>query len=257
MPDEEKEPTSTEDTDPNAMPIGDNEPGTGEPEGSGAAQETPEGGSEAGEEPGGQPAIPHGPTGAELIEMLSGDVEAQQIIRQRLADGLTQAQETALGKAKQDQLQQLVKEERYDEIGRMFVEEQQTEAVRSEAEDAAMRQVYGDIYRRLFQHPVMKSLSAEERNLLDPRNFQDDATYVLALTAHIATKSEGQQRSELVKSEVNTTLEALKNIAAANTAANPSISGLPGAVGPGGGDKSSSDLIREGWAEQLAEASET
>ena len=253
---DQEEPTSAEGTGAETAPTGDNETVVA-PGGSEAAPTTLEGGSEAGGEPEGQPAIPHGPTGAELLDLLKGDTEAQGLIRQQLADGLAQAQEQVLSKARQDQLQNLIKDERYDEIGRMFVEEQQSEAVRSVAEEAALRQVYGDIYRRVFSHPVMKSLNEGERNLLNPSNFQDDASYVLALTAFIATKSDEQQRGTLVDAKVNEKLQTLQNMAAANAVTNPSVSGLPGAVAAGGGNKTASELIAEGWADQLAEARES
>jgi phosphoribosylformylglycinamidine (FGAM) synthase PurS component len=254
---ESEEPRSEETPDPSATPAGDT--GVVESQGSEAAQETPEGGSEAAEAAGGQPApvVPHAPTGEELIEMLAGDAPAQRIIQGRLEEARTQALTDAQSKAKQEQLAQLLKDERYDEIGRMFVQEQQAEVVRTAAQEAALKEVYGGIYQKLFANPVMKNLTVEERTTLDPRNFADDAAYVLALTAFITTKTEGSNLQERVNTEVETKLETLRNMAAAGTAGNPSISGLPAAVGTGGEAKTSSELIAAGWAEQMAEANET
>jgi len=193
-------------------------------------------------------------TGQQILDYFKESPEAQQHVQRQFTQMLQEAQTAAQQRNAEQEFQDLLKDEKYDEIGRRFVEEQRADAVRTTAEEEALRAAHSQTYAAIFAHPVMQKLTAEDRETLAPAKFDTDVAYQQALLTFIAGREASVGMEAEVQRRVNAQLEALKNMGSAEAAHLRSVSGTPSATGAPAGSQTSAELIAAGLEEQIEEA---
>lgn len=186
------------------------------------------------------------PTGKALIDLLAGDGEAQTLLTSTLQSMLQEQSRTAAAKEQAEEFQKLIKEGDYAEVGRRVIERTQTEQERERISDEVLQGVFQPVYADLLAQPEMKALTAEEKLSLDPSKYDSDAHYVRAITSFIEGKRYEAKVEAEVERRIKTRDEAEANRKTAALAGSKSSGAMPGASGPGGANRTSGDLIREG-----------
>lgn len=189
---------------------------------------------------------------AKLVELISATPEAQEIISSQVTSAVQRARAEELARETQrkneEELATLVREGRYDEIGRRMVEEDTRRKATATIKSEVLSSEYERIYSELFSQPELQKLTKEEQAELDPRRFATDAAYVVRLSTFVANKRAGLDLEKTVSKRVAEEREAEKNRAAAAANKTSSPSGTPAAVASGSpAGKTSADLIREGF----------
>lgn len=194
-------------------------------------------------------------SGSDLLDAFSKDPEAQKLVQSQIDGWLKAASANADAKAQSEEFQKLIEDGNFEEIGRRFVTSQQEQQIRSKVEEEALTRAYGEVYGKLIPQVDALNLTDKEKLAIDPKNFESDAEYVLALTNLIADKRSNSSLDELIAKGVDERLTTLKNMKTAATVNASGPSGLPGAVGAASnGPATSRSLLQEGFHDMLEEA---
>lgn len=192
--------------------------------------------------------------GKDLIESLRHDPEAQAIMKQELDRWVKEASASAEAKKQQEEFQKLIEEGDYEEIGKRFVSEQQSKAVRTAAQEEALTRAYSSIYGKLFGELDKYELTDAEKLAMQPTNFDTDESYILHLSTLAASKRAGDDIEQRANKRAEEILQALANQKAAEAAGGGSPSNIPGATETAGNrNESSRDLISSGFRESYEE----
>lgn len=234
--DEEDSDLDDEDED-----VDDSEGGSGADEDDEESEEDED--SEESPEASHQPAL----TGQALLDLLAGNTEAQGLLSQTLQSMMAESARTAAAQAEAAELQQLIKDEKYDEVGKRIVERTQMDAARAQVEDTVLKQQFAPVYQDIFAQPELKVLTAEEREKLHPSKYNSDAEYVRGLTSFIEGKRfESKVQAEVTK-RVEAELKARANGESSARSKTRSVAAGPGATAElAGARQSTTDLIRQG-----------
>lgn len=225
----------------------------------GTAEEAPEGGEKAGEgnepgEPEPRPPQPQTeePKGEELLRRFAEDQEAQRIARERLAAYFAEVQAGEAAEQAQREIDSLIAEGRWEELGKLAAERIQRSRIEEEALSAARREAYVEVYRQLFAQPELREIPPEDRQRLAPANYPDDASYIAALTEYVVTRRAEAKAEAEAERKLREKLEAMGYEKALDATSRPSPSAIPPATEPGRWP-SPEELIRQGWLDVLEE----
>ena len=186
------------------------------------------------------------PTGKDLLELLASDPEAQTLMRSGLEDMIAQRARESAATEESKEFSELIERKDYAAVGERLVERARMSQAREAVTDEVLKEQFAPVYADLFSQPELKSVTAEEREILDPAKFDSDAAYTLALGSFVLGKRHAAAFEAEVTKRVNAKLEADGNVATGAKVTKKSIAGAPAATGPVTGKVSSSDLIKHG-----------
>ena len=170
-------------------------------------------------------------------------------------------EQSEAARAKLEEVEELVQAGDTEKLGEMFITEwTQTKATRGLAV-AAQKQMLTETYKELYSHPSLQNLSEEELAKINPKTFQgNDQQYINHVHQFIASKEAGNLTDEQIEERVKERIKARANEARGKKVSGASASDLPGAQSGGSNatddDKSSGDLLAEGFSEMVSGVAE-
>lgn len=191
------------------------------------------------------------PSGADILALLAGDEEAQQLLQATYQQMQQEHAATEAARAEQEEFKQLVEKEDYAEIGRRIVDRSRDSATREEVSTQALQQEFQPVYQTLFAQPELKELSQEQKAELAPNKFANDASYTLALQAAILNKRWEKQLESEVDKRIKQRDEASKNRRTADEVKRGNIASGTAASGTTPVRQDSKSLISMGLKEAL------
>lgn len=188
------------------------------------------------------------PKGKDLVDLLTEDPEAQQILDKKFEDAVRKLRAEQTSKAEAEEFQALIDKGDYAEVGKRLVTRQQEQAARETVTDEILNEVFTPVYERLLAQPEMKNLTAEDRERLDLNKFSSDADYVVAIQNFINEKRAEKTIQAEVDRRVKEVLESKSNQQVAGKVAEPSLSASPASTEQSSGPRrSSSERLHDGF----------
>lgn len=186
------------------------------------------------------------PTGRELLELLAGDPDAQQLMASTLEEIMAENAKSAAAQQEADEIQELIKSGNHAELGRRVAERLQNQQVRQRVADDVLQETFRPVYADLFAQPELQNLSAEDKETLDPKKFASDAHYVRSLTEFIGAKRHEAAIEAEVQKRVAAALEAASNRETAGRVKRKSVGASPGGTEGSGPARTSRELLHHG-----------
>lgn len=155
------------------------------------------------------------------------------------------------------ELDGLVEEENFEELGKRFAQEFSQAKTRGKVQTEVLSDFLGKYYNQVFQSPLLQNLTAEEREKLDPRKYQDDISYLVALNDFMVGKGKTLTVEEQVEQRVAERLKAIENGEVGERVSGAAaVTGAPGAVKPTNAKldptkTKAKDLLRAGFNELI------
>lgn len=167
------------------------------------------------------------PTGADLLALLAEDPDAQTLMANALTEMQSAKERDAQTEAERAAFNKLVETEDYAGIGKTIIEQQRRDAARSAVTDEVLKEQFTPIYQDLLSQPEIKTLTAEEKLALAPKNFNSDAAYVKRLAEVVTEKRMEAKVEERANARAKELIEAARNGDVAAKAKVRSIAGGP------------------------------
>ena len=155
--------------------------------------------------------------------------EAQEFLDKWYADRRTAETRQAASTQSLEELDEMVREGRYSDLGERFAEEYGAAKAKKEAGGEVLKEFLTETYQKIFADPVFQNLTDTEKVELDPNRFSSDVEYIDHLRQFTAKKSFTAASEEDIDARVNERLKALANERRGSAVGSPSATGLPAA----------------------------
>lgn len=149
--------------------------------------------------------------------------EAKSYMRGQFQTWLSELTAEQRQSAEAQEVQKLVDENNFEELGKRWAAQAQKKRVSDEVLEGFLDQTY----RAIFADPVFQNLTPADVQELRPENFKSDADYIRHLSQFMAKKSRESGLDSVVEERVAQRITALKNEAAARKANAGSMGGAP------------------------------
>lgn len=149
--------------------------------------------------------------------------EGQRYMREQFQSWLNDLTDSQRQSAEAQEVQRLMDEKQYEELGKRWATTEANRKVKDEALEGFLDQTY----RGIFADPAFQNLKPEEVQALRPENFRSDAEYIRHLSQFIATKNRESGLEETVKTRVDEGIQARINAAKAKKLGKGAIGGAP------------------------------
>lgn len=182
--------------------------------------------------------------------------EAQQFLDKWYADRRAAEVRQDASRKSVEELDELVADGRYDELGERFAKEYTQHKAKTEAGQETLKEFLTETYQKIFADPVFQNLSDAEKVELDPNRFSSDVEYIDHLRTFTAKKQSAAGSDADIEARVQERLKALANERRGAAVGSPSATGLPsadsGAAPAEDAARPAGDLIAEGLSEAFA-----
>lgn len=200
-------------------------------------------GADEGEQPKPEAVVP---TGKALLELLAGDTDAQEELRNVMTGFLQEQQAQAASAADLAEWQSLIEKGDNEAIGQRVLTRLQEGAARQKVTDEILQEQFQPLYRQLFATDELKNLTAEEKLDLDPGKYSSDAAFLAKLVSTVTIKRAEAKFEEEVTKRIAARDEAAKNGATAGKVKRPGLGATPAVVAGSAPKRSAAERITAG-----------